>query len=367
MALQNYATDTMTCLDRYLGDYCRIDSHVFHWALYRDGLSNDLYLTANWRDSVNYSIKEAVVVIVDGVYYVLGSLSGWADPVLKIAMTGNVPPYISLYRRMAADDLYYNGTKNEPIALSVGQYAVLPQAAFSQTLYAGYSHTLTWTITAGEGRTGWATGAELRYRSPGSGGFTTVPLFANEKKASCTLTTEVSLLGKEACVMLEYRTFAPGWNGTDLEAFVTLNRYVTPLQLVDTDASKPLPPAAITTSIPLAGGNVAVRWPGAVDALYEIPSYVVECARQVDGVDGGFRQLYRGAALACRDTLPEKIDAVRYRVCSVERGGMCSDWTDTGWIQVEKSNLYVGYGGGWRPVSAIWIGQKKASPMAVLG
>ncbi len=367
MALQNYATGTMTCLDQYVGDYCRIDSESFHWALYRDGLTNDLYLTANWRDNVLHSIQDALSIIVNGEYYMLGSLTGWADPVLKIPMTDGKMPYISLYRRMASDDLYYNDTKNEPIELSCGQYKVLPQMYFSQTIYAGYTHTLRWSITPGEGRTGMAVGAELWFREPGADGFTTVPLFAEESKHSCTLTTDVSLLGKEACLMLEYRTYASDWNGTNLDDFTTLNRYVTPWQLVDTDASEPLPPAAVTASIPLAGGNVVVRWPASTCPPYTIASYVVEYACRIDGVDGGYSPLYQGTELVCQGILPERLDAVRYRVCAVETGGAQSDWVETGWIQVEKSNLYVGYGGGWRPVSAVWVGKKKASPMAVLG
>ncbi len=375
MALKNYATETVTCVNRYAGDYCRVGGYRFHYAVYRIPGKDEVYVTANWVDnSTTRSIRDLIWIHVGEYFYYLLPQDGWDDPVAIIPLTADMP-ILTICSRMAAYDLYYPPTNHQPIPLSIDVPAVLPSAAISSPLYANYSHPLTWTIQPGDNRIGWGTGVSLVTRTLENPDtveieetdFVETAVFANTKKTEYTMVTDGTLLGKEAYLALEYRTYAPDWDGVDIEQFVTLNRTFTPVQLVTRDAAIPLSPAALTTSVPLEGGRLTVRWQPPEDLLCEIVGYILERETVSGGISSGFVQLYRGSSLLFRDTLPEKTDGIRYRVSAVNALGNLSVWADTGLLAVAKSNLYVGFGGTWRPVGAVWVGNTKASPMAVVG
>ncbi len=367
MGMQNYATETRTCIEREVGSACRLNNTVFQYAVYREG--NALYIVVNWRDSaVTKSIKSVLWVRIGEYFYYLVDKEGWDDPVLELPLTADMGA-IYLTHRQSTDELYYQNTKRESILLHTGTHTVLPQVSFSPVISANHTHTFTWDITPGEDRVGRGTGAIFQYRIPAEpeNPFTAVPVFAETMRSDCTLTTDGTVMGAEVRMVLEYRTYGPDWDGVDIEDFVTLNRYTTPVQLVARDAAIPLAPATVTASMPLAEGRLTVRWQPATDPLSVDAVYVLERSLVTGGAETGFVQLYRGSSLSFRDTLPVGIDGVRYRVRTVNVLGNDSLWTDTGVLAVVKSNLYVGMGGDWRRVSALWIGGKKASPLAKLG
>ena len=248
------------------------------------------------------------------------------------------------------------------------RFADLPVFSMDTVLYAGYTHSLTWTLVPGGDRSGWVTGLELRHRLTGESGFTAETLYADTKLTGARVTLGEEMLGREVTLAAEYRTYAADWDGRDAEDFITLNRFVLPVQRVERSASVPLAPAAAETTLPLDGGRITIRWTAVEDPVNTIAAYTLE--REVQGQDGvlsGYVCLYSGASLQFRDTLPTGLAAVRYRVCAVNDAGRASPWMETGLLSIARSNIYVGTGGRWIRAAAVQVGGRSASPMLTVG
>ncbi|MBQ8640655.1 MAG: hypothetical protein IJ480_00425 [Clostridia bacterium] len=359
-----YATETMTCVSRYTGTVMKLNEHSFHYAVYRDGLSDDLYVTVGWADPERTEdITACLELNLAETRMSFGTLEGWDDPVCRISCSA-ADGKVYLEKKWEPDVMTNGALVTDGVWIRFDQYTVLPEITLEAVLYANHTGTLTWSLHPGDDRNGWGTAMELRQREPGETEYRTTVLFADELRSSCRLTTGQDLLGMEACLMLEYRTFAADWDGETLEDFVTLNRVLTPLQTVERDAAIPLAPDGIETTLLLDGGKVTVSWPVPQDPVNTIVSCILERASAAeDSPASDFIRLYEGSSGQFRDTLPEGLDTVRYRVCSVNAAGTRSPWTDSGTLQIVKSNVYTAIGGRWIRAAAVWIGGKKASPM----
>jgi len=356
-----YANETMTCVGRHTGENVTINGNVFHFAMYRNGSGNQLYLTLHWPDDAAAGVFQDILQCTVGdVTYSFMTLNGWEDPVCVIPYLTDGTRYALIPKgksnRLA--DGYFTITE---YVFEPGQYTTLPTLALGTVnLIGNYTQKVTWTLTKGDGRMGWVVSMELRYRDPGADTYTAEVKFSDSFRTYYNLKTDSTIVGKEACLVLEYRTYDSEWDGDDNEAFTTLNRMTTPWQLVERDAKVPLPPTSIGVSMLLAGGWVTVQWSAVTDTLCTVAGYWLE--RAVNG-SGTFTRLYSGASTQYRDTLPADAETVEYRVCSVSAAGKSSAWYSTGRQAVAQSNLYVCSSGTWMRASGVWIGEKRASPM----
>ena len=364
-----FATQTLTCIDRYAERYLMINGDAFQYAIYRDGLGDKLYLTVHWRSAlVHTDFRDELQCQAGTETYAFEMLAGWEDPVCVLPVltdeNGQITgPYNLVPKKNAV--LYYDRVSRKYYTTSPKTYRTLPTMHMTEpVMAANYQQTFRWTLHPGDNRSGWAYNMELRYRNPGAGTYESVALFTDTKKVTCTLDMDIGYLGKEVCFVLEYRTYGEDWPGFDSEDFTTLNRLITPWKLVERNAAIPLPPQSIGVSMLLAGGRVTVQWSAVSDPLNAITAYRLE--RAVAGPDGtpvSFVQLYTGRSTQFRDTLPGDAGTVRYRVCAVNRAGTASPWTETGIREIAQSNLYVCRNGTWVRAAGVWIGQKRASPM----
>ena len=366
-----YANETLTCVTRYTGKYMLVNGKAFQYAMYREGTGDTVYLAVHWlQASGSAAVWDVLRCRAGTEMYDFAVLEGWEDPVC-------VMPYLTdetgegglLYEVVTRDSgygLYYNDMYHNSLPLYPKDYQTLPQMVVPEVVMAaGYGQSLRWKITPGDGRNGWCVNLELRYREPGADVWETEALFTESLHGYYRMTIGSHLLGKEVCLMLEYRTYGTDWGGYNLEDFVTLNRAVTPWQTVERDAAIPLQPEEIGVSMLLAGGRVTVQWSAVTDPLNLISGYRLErAAAGTDGVPENFVQLYNGTSAQFRDTLPGDAGNVVYRVCAVNRAGTQSPWTETGILEVAQSNLYVSRGGKWIRAAGVWIGEKRASPMA---
>lgn len=364
-----YATETMTCAGRYFGNALKMDGKIFHYAAYRDGLTDDLYINVGWADETETAdITQYAEVYLDSGALELEYLDGWDTPVCRISW--ETDPDRVFVRRKSAWVTMTNGTlETDSVRVYQSRFETLPVFSMeAPTLYAGYSHHLTWELTAGEDRNGWVTGMELRHRTPGEEAFTVQTLCSDAQLSYYTVVTDGAVLGQEVCLAVEYRTYAADWDGDDTEDFITLNRYVTPVQLVNRDGSLPLAPEALETTLLIDGGKAAVSWTAVEDPLYGTPVYVLErCGTDAEENTTGFVQLYIGESTRFRDSLPAGLTAVQYRVRVENTDGSISPWTETGTLEVAQSNIYVGLNGKWIRAAAVQAGSRTASPLAVIG
>ncbi|MBR4959556.1 MAG: hypothetical protein IKY52_01525 [Clostridia bacterium] len=363
-----YATETMTCVGRYFGLALRLDGKAFHYAAYRDGLTEDLYITVGWADPAETGdLAQYLQLQLDSGTVPFTAMEGWDTPVCRIPWDTD-PDRIFAARKNGWVTLTNGGIETESIRIYQRRFSVLPVFSMEAVLYAGYTHNLWWTLVPGEDRVGWVTGLQLCHRLPGTDAFTEETVYADAKLTEARLTLGEEMLGREVSLTAEYRTYAADWDGQDPEDFVTLNRYALPAQLVERSASVPLAPAEVQTTLPLDGGRITVSWPVAEDPVNTIASYTLE--REVQGQDGGlsgYVRLYSGASLQFRDTLPKGLAAVRYRVCSINDAGTASPWRETGLLTIARSNIYVGTGGRWIRAAAVQVGGRSASPMVSVG
>ena len=363
-----YATETLTCVGRYSGSALRLDGKVFHYAAYRDGETEDLYITVGWADAEETAdIASSLQLQLDSGNLPFTAMDGWETPVCRIPWSTD-PTRVFVGVKNSWVTLTNGGIETESTRVYQRRFTDLPVFSMTAVLYAGYTHSLTWDLEPGEDRIGWVTGLELRHRMPGETGFTEETLYADTKLTAARVTLGEEMFGREVTLAAEYRTYGADWDGRDAEDFVTLNRFVLPMQLVTRSASVPLAPASAETTLPLDGGRITVRWPAVEDPVNTIVSYTLE--REVqdrDGVLSGYVCLYSGASVQFRDTLPGGLAAVRYRVCAVNAAGNASPWTETGLLPIASSNLYVGTGGRWVRAAAVQVGGRSASPMVMVG
>lgn len=365
--MQNYSSSTMTCVDRYTSSRLKLNETIFHFAVYREGLGDQLYVVANWSKNATDpgELTEMLAVKLNGTKYNFTNVEGWEDPVCILPYVESttegeetITPSYALVPKNRAP-MTYAGISISTYDLHPGAYATLPTLTITPpTIYGNYSHMVRWRLTAGEERSGWVTGMTMRVRE--SGNSTETALFTNDLHSYYTLQTDASIVGKEVCLVLEYRTYSADWAGYDLEDFVTCNRCVTPWQTVTRDGSVPFAPTGLTNSMLLAGGKVTVGWTAVSDPLNTISGYRLE--RSVNG--GDYTSLYSGTSTQFRDTLPTTAQSVVYRVCAVNSNSVASPWTDSGTLPVAQSNLYVAKDGKWVRAAGVWIGNKRASPMA---
>lgn len=366
-----YANETLTCVDRYTDKYLQISGISFQYAVYRDGLGDLLYVTVNWYNeaTTNRMPEDMLQCRVGSQKYDFARMDGWEDPVCVLPYstdeTNDISGMYAFVPKESQGVLRYNFEEYSELALYPGKYDTLPSFVLPQIpLYGNHRHSLKWTLTTGDDRQGWVSALELRYRDPGADTYVSEAVFTDAFHTYCYMQTDGDIIGKEVCLMLEYRTYDPDWNGNNKEDFTTLNRMVSPWQTVQRDGSIPLPPESISTSMLLAGGKVTVQWSAVQDPLHTISAYRLERAVvNTDGVSGSFVQLYKGTSAQFRDTLPGNTDKVLYRVCSVNRTGTESPWTETGTLEAAQSNLYVSRSGTWVHAAGVWIGEKRASPM----
>lgn len=362
-----YATEKLTCVGRYTGIALRLDGKSFHYAAYRDGMTEDLYITVGWADEAETAdIRSYVTLQLDSGTVPFDIMEGWDTPVCRIPWDTE-EDRVFIAKKGSWFTMTSGAIETDVIRVYQRRFESLPVFAMEPVLYAGYTHTLTWELTPGDGRTGWVTGVNLRQRKPDDTDFTEQTLAENRRMTSCRVTLGEEVLGSDVCLVMEYRTFPADWDGSDTEDFVTLNRYVTPVQRVSRNAAIPLAPAQIGTTLLIDGGKVTVSWTAVNDPVNTIEAYRLERAgKEKDGSLSGYSILYSGASDRFRDTLPEGLEGVRYRVCAVNTAGTASPWTDSGFLEVAKSNIYVGVNGKWIRAAAVQIGSRKASPMAVV-
>jgi len=366
-----YANETMTCVDRYTGKYLQINGDPFQYAIYRNGTEDRLYLTVHWlQESTETAVRDVLQCRAGGELYDFTDMAGWEDPVCVLPyLTDESDSGAVLYAFVPKGGygvLYYNFVDYSIFPLYPGNYLTLPKISVSDVVMAGnYTQTVRWSLTPGDDRSGWAVHMELRYREPGEDSWETETLFTDTMENSWRMTTGSTIVGKEAYLLLEYRTYRADWGGYNLEDFVTLNRTVTPWKRVERDAAIPLAPGNIGVSMLLAGGRVTVQWSGVKDPLNAIAAYRLEraCAG-INETPSRFVQLYNGTSTQFRDTLPGDAGTVIYRICTVNRAGTPSPWTETGIREIAQSNLYVSRGGTWIRAAGVWIGNRRASPMA---
>jgi len=359
-----YATETLTCVERYLGNVVKFNDRIFRYALYRDGTTEDMYAVVCWKDPAETLVlSDVLCVIVNGKRYYFEELEGWDDPVCRFPYDPD--PYSTMLAKQKYADIITNGVlETDGIYFWMKEYTVLPQVTMNPVLYANHSQTLNWSLRPGDDRNGWGISLELLQKGAGEADFTSTVLFSEEQRSSWRLSTDMSILGRQAYLILEYRTYAADWDGKDLEDFVTLNRRITPVQTVTRNAAIPLAPSGVEHTMLLEGGKVTISWPAVKDPVNTISGYILERAAAAGGeTPESFVRLYEGSSVQFRDTLPEGTDHIRYRVCAVNTAGTKSPWTDTGALAVVKSNLYMGVGGKWIRAAAVWIGSRKASPM----
>lgn len=359
--MQDYSSTTMTCVERYTGNRLKLSGTAFQYAIYRNGVDEQLTIVANWVAGTTApgEIPKLLSCVWNGTTYSFTTRSGWEDPVCVVPYTGENISYALTPAGGAT--MLYNGSRVTEYQLTPNVYTTPPAMTVTvPTLYGSHSQTIRWTLTAGDERKGWVVTMSMRSREVGSTTESETELFTNSLHVYYILQTDSTIVGKEVCLVLEYRTYAQDWNGSDQDAFVTCNRYVTPWQYVSRDAAIPLSPEGLTTSLLLAGGKVTVSWQAVVDPLNTISSYRLE--RSVNG--GSYTSLYSGTSTQFRDTLPTSAQNVVYRVCAVNNKSVASPWTDSGTLAVAQSNLYVAKGGKWVRAAGVWIGEKRASPMA---
>ena len=364
-----YATETMTCVGRYIGKALKLNGKVFHYAVYRDGLTEDLYVTAGWQDETETAdITGYIKLGVGGSSQPFTAMDGWDTPVCRIPWDTN-PDSIEIWEVNSWANMTNGMIETSAVDVYQSRFESLPSLSAAEVkLYADYTHPLTWTLTPGDDRIGWVTGVQYRYRSPGEEVFTTVPLYQNTRLSACQAVLGAEVLGKEVCLAIEYRTYPADWNGSDPEDFTTLNRYVTPVQQVDRLGSVPLGPGVPAVSLLLDGGKVTVSWQAVEDPLYPGVSWTLErAAVGADGVLSGYSVLYTGTSARFRDSLPAGLTAVQYRVRTVSADGAVSPWAETALLPVAQSNVYVGTGGRWLRAAAVRVGSHAASPLFVTG
>ena len=279
-----YANETMTCVDRYTGKYLQINGDPFQYAIYRNGTEDRLYLTVHWlQESTKTAVRDVLQCRAGGELYDFTDMAGWEDPVCVLPyLTDESDSGAVLYAFVPKGGygvLYYNFVDYSIFPLYPGNYLTLPKISVSDVVMAGnYTQTVRWTLTPGDDRSGWAVHMELRYREPGEDSWETETLFTDTMENSWRMTTGSTIVGKEACLLLEYRTYRADWGGYNLDDFVTLNRTVTPWKLVERDAAIPLAPGNIGVSMLLAGGRVTVQWSAVKDPLNAIAAYRLERA-----------------------------------------------------------------------------------------
>lgn len=369
--MQDYSSTTMTCVEQYNGTKLKLDGTSIQYAVYRNGTGEQLYVTANWYpgSTAPGALSDMLTCVWNGTTYSFTTMTGWADPVCVLpyavvqgdeTVSGSVTAQYALVP-VGRTSMSYGGSMLQEYRLTPGEYDTLPCITVTTpTLYGNYSHTIRWTLTAGDGRNGWVIAMSLRCREPGSTAETEKELFSNSLHIYYNLQTDSTIVGKEVCLVLEYRTYAATWDGYDTDAYVTHNRYVTPWQFVTRDAAVPLAPEGLTNSLLLAGGKVTVRWNTVVDPLNTISSYRLE--RSVNG--GDYTSLYSGTSTQFWDTLPMTAKSVAYRVCAVNNKSVASPWTGSDTLPVGQSNLYLAKDGKWVRAAGVWVGDKRASPMA---
>ena len=222
-----YATEKMTCVDRYLGTALKVGGYAFQFAVYRDGLFGNLYVTADWCESRSTSIGSMLRCLVDGTYYSFSTVSGWEDPVCVIPCSAE-PDTSALVPVSSGSRITLHSTGYTSYAFRTGTFLTLPKFTRPDvTLYGNYSQKVEWTLVPGDNRRGWVSSMEIRYRDPGETAFDAIAVFTDTLHTYRYLTTDSTIVGKEACLMLEYRTYSADWSGQDLEDFETLNRSVT--------------------------------------------------------------------------------------------------------------------------------------------
>lgn len=364
--MRDYASTTMTCVGQYLGNLLELGERAFQFALYRDGVGEQLYITVGWYPGTTGQgdLTMLLQCTVNGSTYSFTQKDGWDDPVCVVPYLWDEKDTTTYALVPASTQIYmfYNGNRRMEYQLLPHAYTTMPTLTMTNlpTLYGNYNHTVRWTLIVGEERSGWVTAMSMRVRTPGTTEETETELFSDSLHVYYNVCTDSTIVGKEACLVLEYRTYDTTWSGHDIDDFLTRNRYVTPWQTVARDASVPLASEGVATSLLLAGGKVTVRWEAVVDPLNKIASYTLE--RSVNG--GSYTSLYSGTSTQFRDTLPNAAKTVIYRVCAINSYSMASPWTDSGTLAVAQSNLYVAKDGKWVRAAGVWIGEKRASPMA---
>jgi len=369
--MRNYASENFTCTALRDDGSLTIVGAVFFCGAFRDWLTDRLYVTVQLSNPIySTDLREVLVLECGGITYPFAEAEGWDGPVAEVSWKSALSG-LSIGKKKSYSTLTDNGREVDSVPLELCDFQTMPALPFSPTLYANHTRILSFAMELEDGRRGAATGLTLFTREPGEETWDSTVLFRNVPLSAYTLETDSSLLGKEAYLAVEYRTFpAEGWDGQSVADFVTLNRMTTPVRTVSGDGELLFTPVGLTCSMLLSGGSVTVTWKAAADSekLYDLSHYVLERAAAVgEDLPAAFGQLYAGPATRFRDTLPAGADTVAYRVKAVSTLGPASAWCETGPASVVKSNVYVGIDGEWVRAAAVQVGSRKASPMLRVG
>ena len=146
------------------------------------------------------------------------------------------------------------------------------------------------------------------------------------------------------------RAYAALYSGSDdaVGDYIGLTMAET-RELIAAGEKQHFPPYDLKVSSPISGASVQISWKRPND---NFASSSCELERAVNG--GSYSLIYSGSSESFSETVGDDWDSVSYRVRAVADYSFytSSIWTDTGSLDVIKTNVYV----GGRPAKAIFVG-----------
>lgn len=351
--MNNYATTTMTCVDRYMNNGLKIKAKAFQYAVYRDGLSDSLYVTVNWHPdtSTTYVLEDILKCTCNGTTYRFARTAGWADPVCVIPyIPESQSPSYTLAPISSSDALYYNNGNRTAYSFSPGNYTTLPSIVLPNYYVKAHdNYTYRWTLTPGDSRKGWVTAMEIQYRNPGIENWDTISVFAGEPYAYWDLTTDGTIAGKESRIALEYRTYPSNWGG-EMEDFATLNWIISPSSIDGEPTSFPALGEVISTKIRTGLTNI-ISWEPFRSDTWTLISYKLEKASSsFSAMPTAFTEIYNGTNTQYIDTTSMQEKRVQYRLCATATLGGSSYTGSYVYSQVYEQpqpGVYVRFDNAW--------------------
>ncbi|MBE6568900.1 MAG: hypothetical protein E7658_01610 [Ruminococcaceae bacterium] len=301
--------------------------------------------------------------IYNDTAYTFETLDDWDTMVCRIPYLPDGPRRMEVKPIIPVNKLALSGSSITGFTLSFADCDTAPVISFAPVLYADCENTVSVVESPlEEGHFGGIYRLALYTRAPGEADFTETVLLSYTKKLQCTYTM-ADTVGYEWYMVLVYRTFDEAEWGSAYYKYVTTLQITTPVQTVSRSGSVPLAPAYIRTGALLAGSPVTVTWAAVEDPVVPVKDYTLE--RSADGVN--FTALYTGTSLQYPDIVPADGDGVWYRVRANGTNGAVSPWCTSGMLTAAVSNMYIGTVYGIRPVGAVYIGSRRASPLAIVG
>ncbi|MGN1408719.1 MAG: hypothetical protein ACI4XJ_00940 [Eubacteriales bacterium] len=207
---------------------------------------------------------------------------------------------------------------------------------------------LSWSIGAPEGYHACLVQIEYRVYRAESGG-----TFESRRHVSPTKitgdSTQYYFSIKEGD-RLTIRAYAALYSGSEdaVGDYIGLTMAET-RELIAAGEKQHFPPYDMKVSCPVSGAPVKISWKRPND---NFASSSCELERAVNG--GGYSLIYSGSSESFSETVGDDWDSVSYRVRAVADYSFytSSIWTDTGSLDVIKTNVYV----GGKPAAAMFVG-----------